>query len=260
MNMKVLAGKIALVTGASRGIGRAVAERLAESGALVAVHYAGNEAAADEVVAGIERSGGRAFKLQAKFGEPGAVGSLVEALQAALLERTGETALDILVNNAGGGAAGAEFASVASENERDYDYNFDLNTKTPFFLSQALLPQLRSGGSVINVSSAAARLELVEFAAYSMAKAALESFTRILAKEIGPSGIRVNAVVPGFIRTDQSVAFIGDPENRKKVEGMTALRRVGEPADMAGVVHALVSPDMSYVTAQVIEVSGGYRL
>lgn len=258
--MKMLEGKIALVTGASRGIGRAVAERLAASGATVAVHYASSEQAADEVVAGIARNGVQAFKVRAKFGEPGAVPALVQALQAELRERTGADALDILVNNAGGGAAGADYASVSVENERDYDYNFDLNTKTPFFLSQALLPHLRSGGSVINVSSAAARLDLVEFAAYTMAKAALESFTRVLAKEVGPAGVRVNAVVPGFIRTDQSVAFIGDPENRKMIEGMTALRRVGEPEDMAGVVHALVSSDMSFVTGQVIEVSGGYRL
>ena len=251
----LLHGKTALVTGASRGIGRGIAGRFAASGALVAVHYATNTKAAEDVVSSIEAQGGRAFAIQADFGVPGAIEKVVSELRAELGRRTGEEGLDILVNNAGGG----QYARVQDTSEQIYDRTLSLNARTPFFLTRALLPSLRSGGSVINISSEAARIHLVETVAYSMAKSALEDFTICLAKEIGPRGIRVNAVRPGVIRTAQSEDFVSIPERRKEIEAATALRRIGHTDDMAEFVHALVTA-AGFVTGQVIEVSGGYLL
>jgi NAD(P)-dependent dehydrogenase (short-subunit alcohol dehydrogenase family) len=251
-----LHGKTALVTGASRGIGRATAERLAASGAIVGVHYAKNTKAAAEALSSIEAKGGQAFLIQAEFGRPGAIDKVVSELEAELLRRTGDAGLDILINNAGGGG----YATVPETTEESYDRTFDLNTRTPFFLTQKLLPRLRSGGSVINISSEATRLHLVNTVAYSMAKSALEDFTICLAKEIGPRGIRVNAVKPGVIHTAQSDDYLSIPEKKKEVEESTALRRVGQPEDMAAFLYALVSQPGAFVTGQVIELSGGYLL
>ena len=251
-----LDGKIALVTGASRGIGRAIAERFAASGALVGVHYATNKAAGEETVQGITDRGGRAFLLQARFGAPGAIAKLVGELDAELQRRGAHSGLDILVNNAGGGS----YANVETTSEAFYDATFDLNARAPFFLTQALLPKLRRGGSVINISSEAARINLVETVAYGMAKAGLEHFTRCLAKEIGPRDIRVNAVAAGIIHTAQSDDFLSIPERRKQIEDVTPLRRVGQVQDIAAMVHALVTSAGSFTTGQVIEVSGGYLL
>jgi NAD(P)-dependent dehydrogenase (short-subunit alcohol dehydrogenase family) len=251
----LLHGKTALVTGASRGIGRGVAERFAASGALVAVHYATNVAAAEETIAAIHAQGGEAFAIQAEFGASGAIEKVAGELETELLRRTGDDGLDILVNNAGGG----EYASVQETSERLYDQAFALNTRTPFFLTQALLPRLRRGGSVINLSSEAARLHLVETVAYSMAKSALEDFTICLAKEVGARGIRVNAVRPGVIRTAQSEDYLSIPERKAEIENATALRRIGHTDDMAEFVHALVTA-AGFVTGQIVEVSGGYLL
>lgn len=253
---KDMRGKTALVTGASRGIGRAIAERLAASGVLVGVHYASNRAAAEEALAAITGAGGEAFLIEAKFGQPGAIAHHVEEFNAGLVERTGGSGLDILVNNAGGNG----YKNVAEMTEEFYDYTFDLNTRTPFFLTQALLPTLRDGGSVINISSEAARINLVETVSYGMAKIALEHFTRCLAKEIGPRGIRVNTVAPGIIHTAQSDDYLSIPERRREIEQAVPLRRVGHVSDMAELVHALVGPAGAYTTGQLIEVSGGYLL
>lgn len=251
-----LDGKIALVTGASRGIGRAIAERFAAAGALVGVHYATNKAAGEEALQTITDRGGRAFLLQARFGTPGAIAKLVGELDAELQRRGAHCELDILVNNAGGGG----YANVETTSEAFYDAAFDLNARAPFFLTQALLPKLRRGGSVINISSEAARINLVETVAYGMAKAGLEHFTRCLAKEIGPRDIRVNAVAAGIIHTAQSDDFLSIPERRKQIEEVTPLRRVGQVQDIAAMVHALVTSAGSFTTGQVIEVSGGYLL
>ena len=251
-----LEGKTALVTGASRGIGRAIAERFAAAGALVAVHFATNARAAEETLHAIEAGGGRAFLIQAEFGKPGAIDKTVAELRAGLLSRTGSSGLDVLVNNAGGSG----YKTVAEMTEEFYDYTFDLNTRTPFFLTKALMDDLRAGGSVINISSEAARINLVETVSYGMAKAALEHFTRCLAKEIGPRDIRVNSVAPGIIHTAQSDDYLSIPERRREIEEATPLRRVGHVSDMAELVHALVTAAGAFTTGQLIEVSGGYRL
>jgi len=251
----VLHGKTALVTGASRGIGRGIAQRLAASGAIVAVHYATNAQAAQEVVSSLQAKGGQAFAIQADLVMPGAIEKVVGELEAELTRRTGEAGLDILVNNAGGGS----YAGVQDTSEDFFDRTFKLNARAPFFLTQALLPRLRKGGSVINISSEAARIHLVQTVAYSMAKSALEDFTVCLAKEIGPRGVRVNAVRPGVIHTAQSDDYLSIPEKRKEIEEGTALRRIGHTDDMAEFVHALITA-AGFVTGQVIEVSGGYLL
>jgi NAD(P)-dependent dehydrogenase (short-subunit alcohol dehydrogenase family) len=253
---KCLDGKTALVTGGTRNLGRGMAERLAASGALVAVNYAGNAAAAEEAVAAIAAQGGQAFAIKARLGEPGANEALVETLVAELKRRTGEGGLDILVNNIGGG----EYGSIVTTTPELYDQTFANNVRSPFFLTQALLPHLRDGGRVINISSSASRLAGKDFIAYSMSKAALDMFTRVLAKELGPRLINVNAVLPGFNVTDTNTDVLEDAETRKQIEAMTAFGRFGEPSDIAEVVHFLASPAGRWVTGQIIEASGGFNM
>jgi NAD(P)-dependent dehydrogenase (short-subunit alcohol dehydrogenase family) len=254
---KVLEGKTALVTGGSRGLGRGMSERLAASGALVAVNYAANETAAKDTVAAIEAAGGQAFAVQARLGEPGAHRALAEAVAAEFRRRTGSPGLDILVNNIGGG----DYGTIASVTPEQYDQTFSNNVRSPFFLTQALLPHLNDGGRVINISSSASRLAGVDFIVYSMSKAALDMFTRVLAKDLGPSRrITVNAVLPGFNETETNEHLAGDPEARRQIEEMTALGRFGLPSDIAEVVHFLASPAGGWLTGQIIEASGGFRL
>jgi 3-oxoacyl-[acyl-carrier protein] reductase len=173
-----------------------------------------------------------------------------------LTKRRGQSGLDILVNNVGGGTYG----TLASTSPAQYDEIFRNNAKTPFFLTQALLSHLADGGRVINISSAASRLAGVDFITYSMSKAALDMFTRVLAKELGPRRITVNAVLPGFNATDSNADILGEAEMRRQIEEMTAFGRFGEPIDIAEVVHFLASPASGWVTGQFIEASGGFRL
>lgn len=251
-----LEGKTALVTGASRGIGRAIAEHFAAAGANVVGTYATNAAAAEATRAAIAAAGGRIVMLQADFATPGSESALADAVRAELVRATGKAGLDILVNNAGGG----DYATVADTSAQIYDAVFNINTRATFFLTQALLPDLRSGGSVINFSSEAARLHLIQLPAYSMAKVAIENFTIALAKDVGPRNIRANAIRPGVIHTAQSDDFVSIPEQRKAVEDNTALRRIGQVDDIAGFVLAMVGPPGKFVTGQIIEISGGYLL
>jgi 3-oxoacyl-[acyl-carrier protein] reductase len=253
---KCLQGKTALVTGGTRNLGLAMAKRLAASGALVAVNYASDAKAAVAAIASIEADGGQAFAIQARLGEQGANEALVEALDAELKQRTGSGGLDILVNNIGGG----EYGTIATTTPQQYDHTFSNNVRSPFFLTQALLPRLKEGGRVINISSAASRLAGKDFIAYSMSKAALDMFTRVLAKDLGARHINVNGVQPGFNRTDTNTDVLQNVEMRKQIEGMTAFGRFGEPADIADVVHFLASPDSRWVTGQTFEASGGFNM
>jgi NAD(P)-dependent dehydrogenase (short-subunit alcohol dehydrogenase family) len=255
---KVLEGKTALVTGASRNLGRGVAERLAASGALVAINYANNAEAANATLAAIEAKGGQAFLLRQELGPPGSIEALVAALDAELTKRTGSSGLDILVNNLGG--SGGFYETINTTTPEIFDYLLSLNVRTPFFLTQALLPRLRENGRIINMSSAASRLAGQDFIVYSMCKAAVDMFTRVLAKDLGPRRITVNAVLPGFNETESNTRATTDPVARKQVEDMTALGRFGKPRDIADVVHALASPEMGWVTSQLIEASGGFKL
>lgn len=277
--MKDLQGKTALVTGASRGIGRGIAERLGAAGALVAVNYAGNAEAAANVVRTIEASGGVAFAICARLGKPGSIDTLVTELDAELTRRTGLPGLDILVNNIGGSTVRSEDSIDDDENivktyktvevggiiERSFgeidirflDDIFDLNVFAPFLLTQALLGKLNDDGRVINISSVATRTMKKDQIVYNMSKAALEMFTRTLAKELGFRRITVNSVGPGITSTESVSARWTDPEKVKAVEAMTLLGRFGEPSDIADFVHALASPAGRWITAQNIDASGG---
>ena len=251
-----LAGKVALVTGASRGLGRAIAERLAAAGALVAVNYASNRAAADEVVAGIEAAGGEAFAVQAQLRGQAEAEVLRDGLEAGLAARGRGPGIDILVNNIGGGT----YRTIRDADEAFYDEVFDNNCRAAFFLTQVLHDRINDFGRVINLSSAGSRLTDPGIVIYTMAKAAVEAFTRVMAAEFGPRGITVNSVAPGFTAGETNDYIANDPEKAAPVIAATALRRFGQPEEIADVVFALAGPAGRWVTAQNVEASGGFRL
>lgn len=253
---KELTGKTALVTGGARGIGRGIAERLAASGALVAVNYASNVKAARDTVAAIEAKGGQAFAVHARIGESGAIETLVTALDKEFTQRTGKNGIDILINNIGGG----EHASIETTTAELLHQTFSNNVYGPFLLTQALLPRLNNGGRVINISSAASRLEGPTFIAYCMAKAAVEMFTRVLAKELGPRLITVNSVAPGYTASETNADVMENAEVARQIAEKTLFGRFGEIAEIADFVHALASPAGRWITYQNIEASGGFDL
>lgn len=253
--MSTLAGKIALVTGASRGIGQAIALRLARDGATVAVHYHSAESAARAVVGEIAAAGGAAFALQADLSAPSGAAALAASFTAELTERYGKTAFDILVNNAGV----SKRATIEEITEEDLELLLQTNLKSPFFLIKALLPHLRNGGRIINVSSMGTRAAYPAMAAYAPAKAGLEALSRLLAVHLGGRQITVNSVMPGATATDMN-ANARDPIASREVAKSIALGRVGQPADIAKVVAFLASDDGGWVTGQQIDASGGQRL
>ena len=253
---QALAGKTALVTGGSRGLGQAIAEKLAGEGALVAVNYAENRAAADATVARIAVAGGQAFAVQARLGGEAEAMKLARAIEAEFTARTGSGGLDILVNNIGGG----DYAPMLEVTEAFYDQTMANNLRGAFFLTKALHGQLRDHGRVINLSSVGARLTDPGIIVYTMAKAALDAFTRVMAAELGPRGITVNAVAPGFTAGETNDHVAADPVAAKSVTQATALRRFGQPEEIADIVYALASPLGRWVTAQSVEASGGFRL
>ncbi|MFF7856993.1 SDR family oxidoreductase [Streptomyces sp. NPDC007904] len=255
--MAALTGKTALVTGGSRGIGRAIAERLAGVGAVVAVHHGRNTAAADEVVNAIRAKGGAAFAVHAELGRPGDVKSLWESYDRQVLEHSDGTGLDILVNNAGITPRG----EIEETTVEAFDEAVAVNMRAPFFLTQQGLKRLRDGGRVINVSSGATRIALTDIIAYAMTKGAVDAFTLTLAKALGGRGITVNAVAPGIIDTDMNAAWLrGNEAAEKSAADLSALGRVGRPEDVADVVAFLASDDARWVTGQVIDATGGSRL
>jgi NAD(P)-dependent dehydrogenase (short-subunit alcohol dehydrogenase family) len=255
--MSDLTGRTALVTGASRGIGRAIAERLGRDGALVAVHYGYQEAAAKDVVAGITAAGGRAFPVHAELGVPGDVDRLLENLDAGLREHGAGPELDILVNNAGI-VVGQPVDSVTPE---DFDRLFAVNVRAPFFLVQRLLPRLRDGGRIVNISTAATRVAMPQIIAYSMSKGALDVFTHTLAQPLGARGITVNTVSPGPVDTDMNASWLrGNAEAEAQTAASAALGRVGQPEDIADAVALVVSDGARWITGGLVEASGGINL
>ncbi|KUJ64364.1 short-chain dehydrogenase [Streptomyces albus subsp. albus] len=251
--MGALTGKTALVTGGSRGIGRAIAERLGRDGARVAVHYGRDEAAAKETVAAIEAAGGAAFAIRAELG----VTEDAETLWAAFDAQA--DGLDILVNNAGVNDPRGPLAEITP---KDFDRLFAINTRAPFFVTQLGLGRLRDGGRVINISTGLTRgLANPELIAYSMSKGAIDVFTTHMAKELGSRGITVNAVAPGATDTDMNAGWLrGDEQARAATAQRSPLGRVGQADDIADVVAFLASPDSRWVTGQWIDTTGGALL
>ncbi|MEV6771884.1 glucose 1-dehydrogenase [Nocardia sp. NPDC051030] len=245
-----LTNKTAVVTGASRGIGRAIALRLAKDGAVVAVHYGSNAEAAEQTVAEIKAAGGQAFAIQAQLGDPAGIDALFEGLSAEL-----PGGLDILVNNAGGGGGAGSLEELTPE---QVDALFAVNVSAPLFITQRALPVLRDGGRIVNISSCAPRVAAPSQVAYAMSKGAIDVLTKTLAVQLGPRGITVNAVAPGATETEGMAMFLNaNPQMRASMSAMTALGRVGQPADIADVVGFLASEDARWITANVIDVSGG---
>ncbi|MEV4927607.1 SDR family oxidoreductase [Streptomyces roseoverticillatus] len=252
--MGTLTGRTALVTGGSRGIGRAISERLGREGARVAVHYGRDAASAEQTVKEIRAAGGDAFAIRAELGVPGDA----EALWAAFDEQAGD-GVDILVNNAGIDGPRVPLGEVTPE---DFDRVFSVNTKAPFFVTQHGLDRLRDGGRVINVSTGLTRgTAMPELIAYTMTKGAVDAFTSVLAKQLGGRGITVNAVAPSVIDTDMNASWLrGSTEALAGAAAMSPLRRVGEPRDVADIVAFLASDDSRWVTGQWIDATGGALL
>ncbi|RIX52215.1 SDR family oxidoreductase [Paenibacillus nanensis] len=254
--MKRLEGKTALVTGASRGIGRGIALRLAAEGANVVVHYGTRIDDANETVAAIEAIGGTAFPVGAELNSLEGVDRLLKILDEELIRRTGNNTFDILVNNAGIGTS----SSFEETSEEELDRLFAVNVKAPFFLVQKSLERLRDGGRIINISSGVTRIAFPHIMAYNLTKGALNTFTLHLAKLLGPRGITVNSVMPGIVDTDVNKPWLHAPEGRKFAEEMSALGRVGEPSDIADIVAFAASPDGRWVTGQMLDATGGSHL
>ncbi len=254
-NLMRLTGKTALVTGASRGMGRATARRLAADGALVAVHFGQHERSADDLVSAIEADGGRAFTVQADLGRPSAAHELFLSLERSLKERTGTTELNILVNNAGVMTGGGSPEDTTSET---FDRVFAINAKAPFFLIQRALQNMPDGGRIINISSGLTRFANPDEIAYAMSKGAVEQLALHFAKYLGPRRITVNSVAPGITRNDNPVFDI--PEAVEQMSQLSVFGRVGEPEDVADVVAFLASDDARWTTGAFIDASGGTLL
>ncbi|MFG2841921.1 SDR family NAD(P)-dependent oxidoreductase [Kitasatospora sp. NPDC048296] len=257
MGANGLQGKTALVTGGSRGIGRAIARRLGRDGAVVAVGCARDEAAAQEVVAGIRADGGRAFALRAELGRRGAAAALWEAFDAEIGAHAPAGGVDIIVNNAGIGRS----SDLATLTEEGFDEVFAVNVRAPFFVVQHGLDRLRDGGRIINISSGAARVAMPEIIAYGATKGALDTFTLNLAKQLGPRGITANSVAPGIVDTDVNAGWLrGNAQAQAYAASVAALGRVGQPEDIADIVAFLASDDARWVTGRVIDATGGAGL
>jgi NAD(P)-dependent dehydrogenase (short-subunit alcohol dehydrogenase family) len=250
-----LSGKVALVTGASRGIGRAIALALAREGAFVLVHGRQPSAEATAVVSEIESSGGAAAAVFADLQGDDGPNTLLQQTDALLTQRRGDTGLDILVNNAGV----IRRETIESVTHAEFDRTLGVNLRAPFFLIQQSLGRLRDGGRIINISSMGARAAFPSMAAYAPAKAGIEALTRLLAVQLGPRGITVNAVSPGLTDTAMNRVKLGTPA-AEQVIATIALGRIGQPADIADVVGFVASDDARWVTGQCIEVSGGQSL
>jgi 3-oxoacyl-[acyl-carrier protein] reductase len=248
--MNNLSGKTALVTGASRGIGRASALALAKAGAQVLVHYSRGEKEADAVVTQIRSAGGRADKVSADLGLKDAPHELTKQVRGIVGER-----LDILVANAGVSRA----SPIEETTVEAFDEMFAVNVRAPYFLVQQLLPIMCKDSSIIFVSSLAAHASVNNLSAYAATKGAIDTLVKQFAAALGPKGIRVNAVAPGVVETDMS-NFTKTAAGRDAALGMQALKRIAQPDDIADVVAFLASNEARWVTGDTVHVDGGSKL
>jgi NAD(P)-dependent dehydrogenase (short-subunit alcohol dehydrogenase family) len=246
-------GKIAIVTGGSRGLGRNTVIKLAERGVDSIFTYYSNRAEADKVLDTVRQLGRRAFAVKLDTGEVGQFDEFIRQVQKVLPE-LGAERFDYLVNNAGT----SHHNAFAKTTEEELDTLYKVHFKGVFFLTQKLLPLINDGGRIVNISSGLTRFSMPGSGSYASMKGAIEVLTRYLAKELGARGIAVNTVAPGAIETDFSGGMVRDnPDLNKRIAEMTALGRVGVPDDIGGMIAALLAAENRWVNGQRIEVSGG---
>jgi 3-oxoacyl-[acyl-carrier protein] reductase len=248
--MSDLISRTALVTGASRGIGRATARALALAGARVIIHYGSAAKEAESLVAEIRAAGGKADAVGADLGAPDGAHKLAAEVRKLAGER-----LDILVANAGVATA----ATIEDQTVAEFDRMFAVNVRAPFFLVQQLLPLLGEGSSVVLLSSLAARASVGLLPAYAATKGAIDTLVKHFAALLGPRGIRVNAVAPGVIDTDMS-SFVRSDDGRDYTLGIQSLQRIGHPDDVADVIVFLASDAARWVTGDTIQAGGGSKI
>ncbi len=246
--------KIAFVTGGSRGLGKDMALRLAEKGLNVILTYNSKADEAQAVVKEIEQAGRKAAALQLNTGDIRSFDSFIIQIKQTLQDKFNTDNLDFVINNAGFG----HVAPISNVTEDDFDHLMNVHFKGVYFLTQKMLPLLNTGGGIVNISSGLARFAMPGSSAYATMKGAIEVFTRYLAKELGPRGIRANTVAPGAIATDFNGGHVRDNEQvNQMVSNATALGRVGVAEDIGGVVAFLCTDDGRWVNGQRIEASGG---
>ena len=247
---KSLEGKIALVTGASRGIGAAIAQRLAADGAELVLHYGSGRDEAEALAASLRKAGHKAHLLQADLAAIDGGQQLVARLAGLKLPR-----IDILVNNAGA----ALFAGLADTRAEAFEQLVSINMRSLFFVTQGVVPLMPDGGRIVNISTAATRIAFPGITAYSASKGFVDILSLQLAAELAPKGITVNAVAPGAIETRMS-PWINEPGGKEMLAQVQALPGVGQPSHVAGVVAFLAGPDGAWTTGQVVDASGGTKL
>jgi NAD(P)-dependent dehydrogenase (short-subunit alcohol dehydrogenase family) len=249
--------KLTLITGASRGLGRNMATSIAERGGDVILTYQNRSDEALIAAREIQAMGRKAVALQLDLSKIASFALFAETLRNTLRETWGRDTFDGLINNAGHGT----YALIEQTTETQFDDLMNVHVKGVFFLTQTLLPLLANGGRIVNISSGLTRMTLPGYAAYSIAKGAIEVLTRYMAKELGARGIAVNTVAPGAIETDFGGGVVRDnPEINKQLASITALGRVGVPEDIGPAVANLLSGDNRWINAQRIEISGGQAL
>ncbi|MDU0202608.1 SDR family oxidoreductase [Paenibacillus sp. MAH-36] len=244
--MSNLSGKVAIITGASRGIGREIAELLAKHGAKVVINFASNPTKAEEVVASIKQNGGEALPVQADISRVSDIEQLFQTTLAAYGQ------IDILVNNAGIMIT----KPLAVMTEEDFDKQYAINVKGTYFAIQQALKYMNKGGRIINFSTSVAGMMFPTYSAYAGTKGAVEQITRQLTKELGPAGITINAVAPGPVNTE--LFTIGKSEQQiQGIANLNAFGRLGEPEDIAGAVLFLAGEESRWITGQTIRINGG---
>lgn len=247
-------GKIALITGGSRGLGKATALNLAKKGVHIVFTYLSKEVEAGQVVKEIQQLGQKAVALRLDTGDIKSFNKFSKQVKSVLEKQLQRDTFDFLVNNAGIGI----HAPFVETTEAQFDQLMNIHFKGVFFLTQSLLPMIADGGRIVNLSSGLARFTLAGYSAYAAMKGAVEVLTRYMAKELGPRKISVNTVAPGAIETDFGGGAVRDnKELNSFIASQTALGRVGLPDDIGGMIASLLYPDNSWVNAQRIEVSGG---